>query len=136
MPPMKCRCNICPVLEQDDRRELHLHGEFNITGPNSPTVKRDRAKARKALRLAGGEWPKGRQFQAKVPHAAPDSGWPGYLSKHFAFSGPIVRPWLTSVGSNYAPSFNGDQVSRTRLLAKMAAKIYAEHREFVMHETV
>jgi hypothetical protein len=125
---IECYC----VLEQDDDGEIHLHGAFNITGPNSTSVKRDRAKARKALRLAGGEWPKARQFQADVPHAAPDSGWPGYLSKEFAFFGPIVRPYLTSVGSNYAPGFNGDQVSRTEVLGALAEKIYNERRELVM----
>jgi hypothetical protein len=111
---------------------LHVHGEFNITRPDSTTVKRDRAKARKALRLAGGEWPTHRQFQAYVPPEAPDSGWAGYLSKDFAFCGPIVRPWLSALGSNYASGFNGDQVSRTRLLGKIAGKIYNEHRETVM----
>jgi hypothetical protein len=125
---VECYC----VLEQDDRRELHLHGEFNITNLNSTTVLRDRAKARKALRLAGGEWSNNRQFQANVPAGAPDSGWPGYLSKDFAFFGPIVRPWLTSVGSNYAPSFKGDQISRTKALGALAETIYNEHRELVM----
>lgn len=125
---VECYC----VLEQDDDGKLHLHGEFNITGPNSNSVKRDRAKARKALRLAGGEWPKARQFQAKVPAEAPDSGWAGYLSKEFAFFGPIVRPYLTSVGCIFAPGFNGDQVSRTEILGALAEKIYNEHRELVM----
>jgi hypothetical protein len=125
---IECYC----VLEQDDSGELHVHGEFIITGPNSTTIRRDRAKARKALRLAGGEWTKARQFQADVPAEAPDSGWPGYLSKEFAFFGPIIRPWLTSIGSNYAPGFNGDQVSRTEVLGALAEKIYNEHRELVM----
>ena len=119
-------------MERDDRGVLHVHGEFNITRPDSITVKRVSAKARKALRLAGGEWATHRQFQANVPPEAPDSGWAGYLAKDFAFCGPIVRPWLTALGSNYAPGFNGDQVSRTRLLGKVAARIYGEHREAVM----
>jgi hypothetical protein len=126
--PVECYC----VLEQDDRRELHVHGAFIITGPNSTSVNRDRAKARKALRLAGGEWPKARQFQANVPPEAPDSGWPGYLAKDFALFGPIVRPWLTLVGSKYAPGFGGDQISRTKVLAALAETIYNEHRELVM----
>jgi hypothetical protein len=125
---VECYC----VLEQDDDGKLHVHGEFIITDPNSTTVRRDRAKARKALRLAGGEWTKARQFQADVPAEAPDSGWPGYLSKQFAFFGPIVRPYLTSVGSIFAPGFDGDQVSRTEILGALAEKIYNEHRELVM----
>jgi hypothetical protein len=126
--PLQCYC----VLEQDDRRKLHVHGEFNIAEHNSIAVKRDRAKARKALRLAGGEWPTLRQFQAHVPPDAPDSGWSGYLAKDFAFFGPIARPWLTSVGSTYAPGFNGDQISRTKILGALAESIYNEHRALVM----
>jgi hypothetical protein len=125
---VQCYC----VLEQDDRRKLHVHGEMGVTDPNGIAVKRDRAKARKALRLAGGEWPTLRQFQARVPTEAPDSGWSGYLAKDFAFFGPIVRPWLNTVGSSYAPGFSGDQISRTKILGALAESIYNEHRELVM----
>jgi hypothetical protein len=121
------------VLECDARRQLHVHGEFNIVRPDCRTVNRERAKARKALRLAGGEWPpECRKFQAQVKGRSPDAGWAGYLAKDFAFRGPIIRPWLTALGSNYAPGFNGDQICRTKTLGAAAERIYNEHRELVM----
>jgi hypothetical protein len=129
--PVQCYC----VLEQDDRRKLHVHGEMGIVDHNGIAVKRDRAKARKALRLAGGEFLTVRQFQAHVPPDAPDSGWSGYLAKDFTFFGPIVRPWLTSVGSRYAPGFGGDQISRTKILGALAVSIYNEHRALVMRSS-
>lgn len=122
------------VAEEDDASRLHLHGEFNIVDPDAVRVDRTRVKVRKALRLAGGEWPKekGRQRQAQVKADAPDAGWSGYLAKDFAYYGPIVRPMLTAYSSNYAPGFKGDQVSRTKGLGEIAGKIYGEHRALVV----
>ena len=123
------------VAEEDDAGRLHLHGEFNIVGADELQVDRVRVKVRKALRLAGGEWPKdskARQRQAQVIADAPDAGWAGYLAKDFAYFGPIVREMLTTYGSSYAPGFKGDQVSRTKLLGEIAGKIYNEHRALVM----
>ena len=123
------------VAEEDEAGRLHLHGEFNIVGPEELRVDRVCVKVRKALRLAGGEWPKAskaRQRQCEVKAASPDAGWSGYLAKDFAFFGPIVRPMLEFYGSSYAPGFKGDQVSRTKKLGEIAGKIYSEHRALVM----
>ena len=65
-----------------------------------------------------------------MPPAAPDSGLVRLFD--FAFCGPIIRAWLTTLGSNYAPGFNGDQICRTKTLAAVAERIYNEHRELVM----
>ncbi|QDM32700.1 hypothetical protein FNL55_16090 [Tardiphaga sp. vice352] len=123
------------VAEEDDAGRLHLHGEFNIVDADKVRVDRVRVNVRKALRLAGGEWPKAskaRQRQAQVRAAAPDAGWAGYLAKDFWRFGPIVREMLTTYGSSYAPGFKGDQVSRTKLLGEIAGKIYGEHRALIM----
>jgi hypothetical protein len=123
------------VLEQDETKRLHLHGEFTLGSDNDDggnmKVRRRLVLVRKALRLAGGEWKKSRQFQAKV-RANPDAGWAGYISKDSHLYGSIVRPYLKLVGSQYAPSFEGNQITRTALLGKAAAKVYAQHRELVL----
>jgi hypothetical protein len=108
------------VSEEDAiTRRLHLHGELRIEAGEA-------ALARKALRLAGGEWEDVRQYQAHT-ESDPDTGWAGYMSKEFWRYGPIVRPWLASVNSSYRVRYNGGQISKTQRANAIAEKIYAEH---------
>lgn len=65
------------AFEETIHRRLHLHGEIQV-GP-------DEAKAaRKALRLAAGEWEDARQHQVKTK-ADPSVVWSNYSAKRAAF---------------------------------------------------
>lgn len=113
------------VAEEDPQNHrLHLHGEIQISAEEAE-------KARKALGLAGGEWDDVRQYQSHTEFA-PDAGWAGYVSKDSWRFGPIVRPWLTMVNSSYRVRFNGDQISRTAMLAAVAKRAYQEHRALIL----
>ena len=63
------------VIEQDygRARGMHLHGELAVTQEELPA-------ARKALRLAAGQWLFARQHQAHT-RLSPDEGWIAYVLK-------------------------------------------------------
>jgi hypothetical protein len=115
-----------PVLEETPNRtrRLHLHGELQVS-PEEVKA------ARKALRLAGGEWEEVRQHQAHTDEM-PDEGWAGYIAKDFWKFGPHVRRW-TSVapGSLTGTRIQGSIYSSTLLLGRLSAKTYEAHRRIV-----
>gem|GEM_PF-2985440 len=97
-----------------ENRRLHVHGEFGIDIVDAPA-------ARKALRLAGGEWVKVRQHQAHT-RETPSVVWSGYTAKHSIF----VRP-LTGRFAGISP-INGDWFFATNAIRKSASILYESQR--------
>lgn len=98
------------ALEATDLRRLHLHGEIVTSDPE---------KARKALRLAAGEWEAVRQHQAHT-HLDPDEGWVGYC---FTLYGLHQKGrHATSRG------FSGHPFACTQNLSRIARQLYEKDR--------
>lgn len=106
------------AIEETDDRRLHLHGEIGI-GPDDAEI------ARKALRLACGEWTSARQFQVDTK-PSPDSSWPSYALKHHWKTTPFARSVLA--GSSLAVTFTGPVLSVTADLRRHAEALYTKHR--------
>lgn len=106
-------------FELSEARRLHLHGELQIAG--------DEAKAaRKALRLAGGEWVEVRQHQAKTKDA-PSLPWAFYTAKEFN----LIRPRTGRLGEVRRP-INGDWLFATNAVRSHAAELYSAQRKRVL----
>jgi hypothetical protein len=109
-------------LEEDDRRGLHIHGEIAI---NDNELK----AARKALRLAGGEWKKVRQHQAHTHRYAPDEGWASYCGKGLHMVSPFVRELLSRHGSSkLLVSYSGNPLFVSRELSQGAKALFEAAR--------
>jgi len=102
------------ALETTDHRRLHLHGEIVTDDPEL---------ARKALRLAGGEWEETRQHQAHT-RAEPDEGWVSYALTLFGLH--RKHRLLASRG------FNGNPFACTRNLTRLAETLYSADRAEVL----
>lgn len=102
------------VLEETDRRRLHLHGEIVTADPE---------RARKALRKAAGEWEHARQHQAHTK-AEPDSGWLGYALK-------LIGKYRNG---RYAASrgFSGEPTASTQNLSRKAKRLYELDRTRIL----
>jgi hypothetical protein len=106
------------VLEEDVRYGLHIHGVLCITH-------NDRQIARKALRLAGGEWEKVRQHQAHIHPYAPDEGWASYCGKSLHMVSPSVREMLARHGSpKLLVSYSGNPLFVSRELGQRARELF------------
>jgi hypothetical protein len=82
------------------------------------------ANARKALRLAGGEWAEVRQHQAHT-QANPDDGWLTYLCKHHLMFRPSYQA-LREGGASWAlPTFTGAWYAAPNTVRRQATKIYS-----------
>jgi hypothetical protein len=93
------------VLEETDdmRPKLHIHGELAL--PHDLVCdKRFLANTKKALRAAGGQWPKGTQFQANLRLDA-DEGWTSYIAKTFWKWMPHTRRLLERFPNRIGPTF-------------------------------
>lgn len=118
------------VLEEAEQHRLHLHGEIQVSAEEAEA-------ARKALRLAGGEWEEVRQHQAHTD-ADPDQGWASYIAKDLWRIG-YTRSFLPRYGSprsRYAITFEGSPFSSTMLLKQKSAEIYNEHRALTCGTTI
>jgi hypothetical protein len=93
------------VLEETDdmKSKLHIHGELGLPH-DLVTNKRLLANVRKALRMAGGQWPKCRQFQANL-RLDVDEGWTSYIAKTFWKWMPHTRRLLERFPNRIAPTF-------------------------------
>jgi hypothetical protein len=112
------------TIEEDDKRGLHCHGEFQV---DQQEVK----AAREALRKAGGAWKTTRQHQAKT-EPDPDDGWTGYISKDFWMTTPMIRQLMAPFKTKYKVTFRGSPLSITAILNSQAKKLYEQHRALVV----
>ena len=98
-----------------ERGRLHIHGEIQIAEIDSKA-------ARKALRLAGGEWTIARQYQS---HTAGDPSvvWTGYTAKHAIFIQQLSGPF-----KDLDRPVNGDWFFATNALRSTASKLYMGRR--------
>lgn len=101
------------ALETTDRRRLHLHGEIVTSDPE---------KARKALRLAGGEWEATRQHQAHTQES-PDAGWIGYCLTLYG--------WLQKGRFEASRGFSGHPYACTQNLTRIARQLYEADRQVI-----
>lgn len=107
------------AFEASDKRRLHTHGELQIAGHEAEA-------ARKALRLAGGEWDDVRQHQAKTKEE-PSVVWTNYSAKHEIF----IRP-LKGRFANLSRPINGDWLFATNELRRKACDLYTVRRSEVL----
>jgi hypothetical protein len=112
------------TIEEDDKRRLHCHGEFQV---DQQEVK----AAREALRKAGGVWKKAPQHQTKT-EPDPDDGWTGYISKDFWMTTPMMPRLMAPHKTSYKVTFPGSPLSITAELNSRAKALYAKHRALVM----
>ncbi|MER9763706.1 hypothetical protein [Mesorhizobium sp. M0138] len=109
------------VTETGQPRRLHCHGELQIAPGDSVC-------ARKALRIAGGEWDDARQFQADtIP--APDVVWSHYVRGLSVLSG--VVPYRGRF-KNLSRPISGDWFTATNALRNGAASLYTGRRAQVL----
>ena len=113
------------TIEEDDKRRLHCHGEFQV---NQEEVK----AARAALRKAGGAWKTARQHQTKT-EPDPDDGWTGYISKDFWMTTPMMRRLMAPYKTKYKVTFPGCPLSVTANLNAEAKLLYEKHRALVIN---
>lgn len=114
------------TLEEDDKRQLHCHGELQIDQVEAAT-------ARAALRRAGGLWRTTRQHQVKTV-ANPNDGWTGYISKDFWKVTPMMRKLLAPHATRLKVTFDGPALSITAKLNASAKRLYEQHRDLVIDE--
>ncbi|MBL0937167.1 MAG: hypothetical protein IBJ07_20705 [Rhizobiaceae bacterium] len=110
------------VIEESDRHILHLHGEIGIG--DDPALLRN---ARKAFRLACGEWETTRQHQAHT-HPEPDVWWSNYVSKD-AWK---MKPPSPRMPFQRRRPISGDWYAATGDLRTRAGKLYDECRKHVI----
>ncbi|MES0179694.1 hypothetical protein NKJ86_13985 [Mesorhizobium sp. M0025] len=104
------------VLEVSQHHRLHLHGELQIAGHEAEG-------ARKALRLAAGEWKKARQHQAHTQDQ-PSVVWTNYSCKEWAF----IRRFKTGRFVGISRPINGEWYSATKPIRRLASELY-----FIQH---
>jgi hypothetical protein len=112
------------TIEEDGKRRLHCHGEFQVSA-------QEVGFARKALRKAGGEWKVAKQHQTKTA-PDPDDGWSGYISKDFWKATSRMRRLLGQYKTNYALTFHGSSLSITANINARAKTLYELHRSLVL----
>ncbi|ESX86942.1 hypothetical protein [Mesorhizobium sp. LSHC412B00] len=109
------------VTETGQPRRLHCHGELQIAPGDSVC-------ARKALRIAGGEWDDARQFQADtIPN--PDVVWSHYVRGLSVLSG--VVPYRGRF-KNLSRPINGDWFTATNTVRSGASSLYTGRRLAVL----
>ncbi|WP_265519486.1 hypothetical protein [Nitratireductor luteus] len=107
-------------FEVNAEDNLHAHGELTIAEDELPA-------ARKALRLAGGEWAEVRQHQAHTKQQ-PSAVWSFYAAKQAIF----MRP-LTGRFANRSRPINGDWVYASNEVRSAAGKIYSGQHKKILH---
>jgi hypothetical protein len=90
---------------------------------SSPTTRLK--TARRALRLAGGEWEKVRQRQVHTHRYSPDEGWASYCGKGLHMASPFVRELLSRHGSpELLISYTGNPLFVSRELGQRARTLF------------
>ena len=115
-------------LEETSACRLHLHGEIECPAALL-------ADARKALRRAGGEWKKDRQFQV-VTRQRPDERWASYCSKGLMLATDWRREWMARLGCSrpwLVASFSGRAFSMSNSLRAGAKATLKELSDLVRH---
>lgn len=107
------------AFETSDKRRLHIHGEIQISGE-------EKARARKALRLAGGEWNEVRQHQCKTDDQ-PSVVWANYCMKRCIF----MRPKKGRLATLERP-ISGDWLFATNGTRRAADSLYTAKRAEVI----
>jgi hypothetical protein len=111
-------CVFIGCFEEDRLRGLHVHGEFVVTDNELVT-------ARRALRLAGGEWERARQKQVKCHPYSPNEGWASYCGKNLHMASPFVRELLSRHGSpKLLVSYSGNPLFVSRELGRRARTLF------------
>ncbi|TGS92708.1 hypothetical protein EN814_24000 [Mesorhizobium sp. M2D.F.Ca.ET.171.01.1.1] len=108
------------ALEMSPRRRLHLHGELQIA-PGEAEV------ARKALRLAAGEWDKVRQHQAYLKDR-PSVVWTNYSAKDWTSIRRLKRGWFAKISR----PINGEWFFATKPIRRLANELYFIQRREVI----
>jgi hypothetical protein len=103
-----------------DNRRLHIHGELQINANQAEA-------ARKALRLAAGEWDTVRQHQAHTK-IEPSVVWSNYCAKDHWRVRPYTHPRL----ANIPRPIQGDWMFATNPVRKMAGVLYSNRRAEVL----
>jgi len=103
-------------FELSPERRLHVHGELGI-------AQHEAEIARKALRLAGGEWAQVRQHQAKTK-SEPSLPWANYCGKASIF----IRP-LSGRFADLPRAINGDWLFASNTVRSTAGELYEQQRE-------
>ena len=106
-------------FELSPDRRLHVHGEFQI-------AEHEAEIARKALRLAGGEWVEVRQHQAKT-RSEPSLPWANYCGKASIF----IRP-LSGRFAELPRAINGDWLFASNTVRSTAGELYDQQRKKVI----
>lgn len=96
-----------------------FHGELQI-------AEHEATLARKALRLAAGEWDDVRQHQAKTK-IEPTLPWTGYCAKNAIF----IRPLSGRLGE-IDRAINGDWLFATNNVRSTACRLYEQQRELAI----
>ncbi|ESY59453.1 hypothetical protein X744_13340 [Mesorhizobium sp. LNJC372A00] len=109
------------VTEAGQPRRLHCHGELQIAPGDSLC-------ARKALRIAGGEWNDARQYQAHTK-PAPDVAWSHYVRGLSVLSG--VVPYRGRF-KNLSRPIGGDWFTATNAVRSGASSLYTARGELVV----
>lgn len=100
------------ALEISQRRRLHLHGELQIELHEAEA-------ARKALRLAAGEWEKVRQHQAHLKEK-PTVVWTSYSTKDWISLRRLKRGWFARTSR----PINGEWYFATKPVRRLASELY------------
>lgn len=108
------------ALEVSPRRRLHLHGELQIEFHEAEA-------ARKALRLAAGEWEKVRQHQAHLKEK-PSVVWTNYTAKDWMFIRPLKRGPLAGISR----PINREWYFATKPIRRLADELYSIRRQEVI----
>jgi hypothetical protein len=112
------------VIEQADLRRVHLHGCFGVSSVEAKA-------ARRALRMAGGEWFVARQHQSHTDED-PDAKWNSYITKDCVYSTKWMRALCEKHKSGPTIQFNGPANFASRSLAAKANELYEAHRALVL----
>lgn len=108
------------TLEVTAHHRLHLHGELQITPKEAKA-------ARKALRLAAGEWELVRQHQAHT-RKGPSVVWANYSAKRWNF----LRPWKHGWMARISRPINGEWYFATKSIRPLANRMYFEQSQEVI----
>jgi hypothetical protein len=106
------------IIDGKYRPLFHAHGEL---------VTNDIEKARACLRRAGGEYAKGRQYQA-LTKPDPDAGWISYMAKTYWRMKPGIGEMFAH--SRFFPpiTFTGDVFSASRPVTQKARELFEADR--------
>lgn len=107
------------VIEETQDGRPHLHGLLTL-----PTDKRTLARARRALRRAGGG---GMQKMAQV-RPGPDAGWAAYIGKDARLARPGLRALRDQSRVLRSLNYQGKAISYSQDVGREARRLYEDWR--------